>query len=80
MFTLLLVQQGVPHSKNWVDYLERQRPVKVVNRDQWLSFWEFTREVEEGDDMKGYSEDQAWPTLIDGFVEWVRKKEKEGQK
>ncbi|TNY17577.1 Cullin binding-domain-containing protein [Rhodotorula diobovata] len=47
---------------------------KAVSTDLWTQLLDFCETV--APDLTGWSEDDAWPSAIDAFVEW--KKEKEG--
>ncbi|XP_053327463.1 DCN1-like protein 3 [Spea bombifrons] len=63
----------------WLDFLiENPSGIKGISRDTWNMFLNFTQVI--GPDLSNYSEDEAWPSLFDTFVEWVmeqRKKEEE---
>ena len=53
--------------------------VRGISQDMWNIFLNFTQAI--GPDLSNYSEDEAWPSLFDTFVEWemeCRKKEEEG--
>jgi len=51
-------------------YLLEQTEYNVVNMDQWLAFLEFSKTVD--DNFGNLEEDDAWPSLLDSFVEWVK--------
>ncbi|XP_053550538.1 DCN1-like protein 3 [Bombina bombina] len=63
----------------WLDFLiENPSGIKGISRDTWNMFLNFTQVI--GPDLSNYSEDEAWPSLFDTFVEWEmerRKKEDE---
>ncbi|XP_063284963.1 DCN1-like protein 3 [Pelobates fuscus] len=63
----------------WLDFLiENPSGIKGISRDTWNMFLNFTQVI--GPDLSNYSEDEAWPSLFDTFVEWEiehRRKEKE---
>lgn len=63
----------------WLDFLiENPSGIKGISRDTWNMFLNFTQVI--GPDLSNYSEDEAWPSLFDTFVEWElerRKKEEE---
>jgi DCN1-like protein 4/5 len=44
-----------------------------MNMDQWTGFLRFCEEVEIKPDLSNYDESQAWPLLVDNYVEWARK-------
>ncbi|XP_069503759.1 DCN1-like protein 3 [Ambystoma mexicanum] len=63
----------------WLNFLiENPSGIKGISRDTWNMFLNFTQVI--GPDLSNYSEDEAWPSLFDTFVEWEterRKKEVE---
>ncbi|XP_075035819.1 DCN1-like protein 3 [Mixophyes fleayi] len=63
----------------WLDFLiENPSGIKGISRDTWNMFLNFTQVI--GPDLSNYSEDEAWPSLFDTFVEWEmerRRKEEE---
>ncbi|KAG0234080.1 DCN1-like protein 4 [Actinomortierella wolfii] len=60
------------HVKQFLEFLEEKRPVKVINKDQWYSLLDFTESVAE--DFSDYDEaNSAWPVLFDEYIEWRRK-------
>ncbi|KAH3744721.1 hypothetical protein Pelo_13887 [Pelomyxa schiedti] len=46
--------------------LPQETNVKFISRDQWLCFWEFSRQHSLAD----YNKNEAWPILFDEFVEY----------
>ncbi|CAO3572051.1 unnamed protein product [Mortierella alpina] len=63
------VMKGRPHEKRFVAYLEAKRPVKVINKDQWYNFLDFSDSIAE--DLSNYDPiGSAWPVLMDEYVEW----------
>ncbi|KAG0256316.1 hypothetical protein BG011_004621 [Mortierella polycephala] len=49
--------------------LETKKPVKVINKDQWYNFLDFSESVPE--DVSSYDgASSAWPVLMDEYVEW----------
>ena len=70
-----------PHTQSYIEFLEEkheQGTLKVLNKDQWSSFWEFSIQTSEwkGGSVggQGYDEMGSWPVLIDEFVGWCREK------
>jgi hypothetical protein len=53
----------------FLEHLQSKK-VKVINRDQWNSLFEFSNTILP--DMSNYDENDAWPLLLDEFVEDVR--------
>ncbi|GJJ71071.1 DCN1-like protein 4/5 [Entomortierella parvispora] len=63
------VMAGRPHTKSFVAFLEEKKPVKVINKDQWYNFLDFSDSVSE--DLTNYDGiSSAWPVLLDEYVEW----------
>ncbi|TRY89710.1 hypothetical protein DNTS_033850 [Danionella cerebrum] len=53
----------------WLDFLSLNPcGVRGISRDTWNMFLNFSQSV--GQDLSSYSEDEAWPSLFDSFVEW----------
>ncbi|MEE6497715.1 hypothetical protein FKM82_002817 [Ascaphus truei] len=67
---------------HWLDFLiENPSGIKGISRDTWNMFLNFTQAI--GPELSNYSEDEAWPSLFDTFVEWEmerRRKEEEETK
>lgn len=66
----LLLPESHPHVKPFLAFLSEQRSYKALNMDQWMSFLEFTSVIKE--DFSNYDENEAWPVLLDEFVEWMK--------
>ncbi|KAG8433109.1 hypothetical protein GDO86_017408 [Hymenochirus boettgeri] len=59
----------------WLDFLtENPSGIKGISRDTWNMFLNFTQVI--GPDLSNYSEDEAWPSLFDTFVEWEMERRK----
>lgn len=55
------------NEKVFVDFMQwNAGTLKVINRDQWNSFWEFACVIET--DCQNYDENSSWPVLFDSFV------------
>uniref|UniRef100_A0A2K6RT58 DCN1-like protein n=1 Tax=Rhinopithecus roxellana TaxID=61622 RepID=A0A2K6RT58_RHIRO len=66
----------------WLNILtENPLRIKAISRDSWNMFLNFTQVI--GPDLSNnHSEDEAWSSLFDTFVEWQmeqRKREEEGR-
>ncbi|KAF9131543.1 DCN1-like protein 5 [Mortierella sp. 14UC] len=63
------VMKDRPHEQRFVEYLGVKKPVKVINKDQWHNFLDFSDTVSE--DLSNYDGiNSAWPVLLDEYVEW----------
>ncbi|KAL1924324.1 uncharacterized protein VTP21DRAFT_7359 [Calcarisporiella thermophila] len=71
----LLLGDKYPHVHFFIQFLEEQAPIRVVNRDQWVSFLEFVATVD--DNFAEWDETNAWPVLFDEYVEWRRKQQQQ---
>ncbi|GMP35579.1 hypothetical protein CsSME_00007959 [Camellia sinensis var. sinensis] len=52
-------------------YLKIQNDYKVINMDQWTSFLRFCSQIS-FPYLKNYDTTEAWPLILDDFVEWMR--------
>ncbi|KAG0289317.1 DCN1-like protein 5 [Linnemannia gamsii] len=63
------VMKGRPHELRFVEYLGVKKPIKVINKDQWYNFLDFSETISE--DLSNYDGlSSAWPVLLDEYVEW----------
>ena len=62
----------------WVSYLE-ERWRKGVSRDMWDQTGVFILKSLEDESMSWWTEDGAWPGVLDDFVAYVREKRGEGK-
>lgn len=79
LWRLVFTQDTPAILERWLDFLaENPSSIRGISRDTWNMFLNFTQAI--GPDLSNYSEDEAWPSLFDTFVEWElerRKKEEE---
>lgn len=56
----------------WYEFLETVK--KPINKDTYLMFWEFVKEVMMVDakGMKEYDEMASWPVIIDEYIEYLQ--------
>jgi len=59
----------------WIEFLQ-ERWKKSVNKDMWDQTFNFAQQTLADDSMKWWSEDSAWPGVIDEFVEYVQKEKR----
>ena len=57
----------------WKAFLA-ERWTRSVNKDMWNQLLEFANRTVEADGVGFWSEDAAWPSVIDDFVEWFGQK------
>lgn len=81
LWRLVFTLDTPPVLERWLHFLsENPCGVRGISRDTWNMFLNFTQSV--GPDLSNYSEDEAWPSLFDSFVEWEndrRRREQEYQ-
>ncbi|KAF7806499.1 DCN1-like protein 5 [Senna tora] len=56
-----------------IEYLKSQSDYKALNLDQWRNFYRFFKEVNFLD-LASYDPTQAWPVILDTFVEWLNER------
>uniref|UniRef100_UPI00358E44C8 DCN1-like protein 3 n=1 Tax=Myxine glutinosa TaxID=7769 RepID=UPI00358E44C8 len=69
LWRLVFSQHPPPILECWLDFLSANpTSIRGISRDTWNMFLNFTQAI--GSDLDGYSEDEAWPSLFDAFVDW----------
>ncbi|CAM0911413.1 unnamed protein product [Alopecurus aequalis] len=71
LLNLVFGLQFRPQVEKLINYLKYQNEYKVINMDQWMGFLRFCNEIT-FPSLDNYDEDQAWPLILDNFVEWLR--------
>jgi len=61
----------------WIQYL-KEKWTKSVNKDMWNQTFEFFQKTMHDDSLSFWSEDGAWPGVIDDFVAYVKEKRGNG--
>nr|XP_033818630.1 DCN1-like protein 3 [Geotrypetes seraphini]XP_033818631.1 DCN1-like protein 3 [Geotrypetes seraphini] len=75
LWKLVFTQNNPPILDQWLNFLiENPSGIKGISRDTWNMFLNFTQVI--GPDLSNYSEDEAWPSLFDTFVEWEMERRK----
>ena len=59
----------------WIEFLN-DRWKKSVNKDMWDQTLSFAQKTLEDESLKWWSEDSAWPGVIDEFVEYAQKEKR----
>lgn len=62
---------GVPWLEHWTAFLTT-RWNKAVNRDVWDQTLKFAQRCVADPSLAWWSEESAWPGVVDEFVEWLR--------
>lgn len=69
LWRLVFTQDTPAILEHWLAFLvENPSGIRGISRDTWNMFLNFTQTI--GPDLSNYSEDEAWPSLFDTFVEW----------
>jgi DCN1-like protein 1/2 len=61
----------------WLDFLDAKW-TRSVNRDMWNQTLEFALRTKKDETLSFWSEDGAWPSVIDAFVMWCKEEKKIG--
>lgn len=67
-----IVMPQEPLRPKFCEFLKEQTDYKVINYDQWTSFLRFSQEV--APDFSNFKEEDAWPILLDSFVDWSKER------
>lgn len=62
----------------WVEFVG-QNSVKGINADVWNQTFAFAEESVKDETLAWWSEEAAWPALVDEFVEWMKEKRGTGR-
>lgn len=69
----LWVSESVDWLRLWIEFLQKNWN-KTVNKDMWNQLFEFYLKSLEDEKLTFWSEDGAWPGVIDDFVAYVKPK------
>ena len=59
-----------PHRGAMLEFLGAQTEYRTVTADTWAGMTRFALRVDAGCDA--HADDDAWPVLVDNYVDWVR--------
>ncbi|XP_046470082.1 DCN1-like protein 3 [Neodiprion pinetum] len=68
LWRLVFTIREPPLLVRWLKFLECHQHVRGIPRDTWNMFLNFAESI--GDDLSAYDDTEAWPSLIDDFVEY----------
>ncbi|EYU25333.1 hypothetical protein ABFS82_10G120500 [Erythranthe guttata] len=71
LIDMVLGFQYQPQVDSFIKFLKIQSDYKVMNIDQWTNFLRFCQEIS-FPDLANYDTGEAWPLLLDNFVEWMK--------
>ncbi|KAK4415027.1 DCN1-like protein 4 [Sesamum alatum] len=75
LIELVLGFQYQAQVNSFITFLKTQSDYKVMNMDQWTNFLRFCQEIS-FPDLQNYDTCEAWPLLLDNFVDWMKQKSK----
>ena len=58
------------HLETWTKFLSEQNQKRPIPKDVWNMVLDFALTI--NDDVSNYNEEEAWPVLIDEFVDYFR--------
>ncbi|KAL7271441.1 Scaffold-type E3 ligase [Rhizina undulata] len=61
----------------WIEFLTNVWG-KSIAKDTWVCLWDFVKLAEKDPALAGYDVDGAWPSILDDFVEYFRRKNAAG--
>ncbi|KAL8574447.1 hypothetical protein ACOMHN_041216 [Nucella lapillus] len=62
----------------WLEFLEKHLSLRGIPKDTWDMFLNFTEQV--GEDLSSYDDNEAWPSLLDDFVEFENDRQNQNVK
>lgn len=62
----------------WTEFVAENN-IKMINSDVWKQTFKFAEESVKDDTLAWWSEESAWPALVDEFVEWIKEKNGTGR-
>ncbi|KAF8465310.1 Cullin binding-domain-containing protein [Kalaharituber pfeilii] len=70
---LLLGERWKSHIDVWIEFLQKEYK-RSIARDTWNMVWEFVGWCKRDPQLKEYDTEGAWPSILDSFVAYYRKK------
>lgn len=62
-----------PHLRVWLEFLEKEYR-KSIAKDTWVCMWDFVKLADKDPELTSYDTDGAWPSILDDFVEFWRRR------
>lgn len=78
LWRLVFSQNPPAILEHWLDFLEKHMSLRGIPKDTWDMFLNFTEQV--GDDLSSYDDNEAWPSLLDDFVEFENDRQNQNVK
>lgn len=70
LWRLVFTNNEPVHLNRWLVFLEQSPTVRSISKDTWDMFLIFVDQIK--DDLSVYDDTEAWPSLLDEFVEQER--------
>ncbi|XP_042001863.1 DCN1-like protein 4 [Salvia splendens] len=74
LLQLVLGVQYQAQVDSFITFLKSQSEYKVINMDQWTNFFRFCQETS-FPDLNNYDSDEAWPLILDNYVDWMKRQD-----
>ncbi|CAL0325646.1 unnamed protein product [Lupinus luteus] len=74
LLSIVLGSEFPSQVKSLIEYLKIQTDYRALTMDHWRNIYRFFKEVSFLD-LQSYDSSQAWPVILDNFVEWLKGKE-----
>ena len=78
LWRLVFSQNPPPVLDHWLEFLEKHLNLRGIPKDTWDMFLNFTEQV--GEDLSSYDDNEAWPSLLDDFVEFENDRQNQNVK
>lgn len=78
LWCLVFSQNQPPVLQHWLDFLDKHMNIRGIPKDTWDMFLNFTEQV--GEDLSSYDDTEAWPSLLDDFVEYENDRQNQNVK
>ena len=72
LWKLVFYQNYPPILDRWLHFIESNTSIKGISKDTWDMFLIFIDQI--GEDLDSYDDTEAWPSLLDDFVETEKEK------
>ena len=77
LWKLVFSQNCPPVLQRWLDFLEKHN-FRGIPKDTWDMFLNFTEQI--GDNLSLYDDNEAWPSILDDFVEFENDRQNQNVK
>jgi len=77
LWKILLNEENCPIINSFIEFLNVKQNVKVINKDQWTNFLEFSHNIPI--DLNTYDDAGAWPILFDEYILYLKEQQKRQQ-